>query len=84
MDITTIINAIDGEVSSRSSDRFGIKVGGELYKELVKAGKIKLATFSAFGTGAFPEELPAYAGKYFIFHDWELDDYAYAVGVPKA
>ncbi len=84
MDITTIINAIDAEISTRSSDRFGIKVGGELYKELAKAGNIKLATLAAFGTGAFPEKLPAYAGKYFIFHDWELGDYEYAVGVPKA
>ena len=73
MDIATIINAIDAEISTRSSDRFGIKVGGELYKELAKAGKIKKATF-AHATGAFPEERFAYAallqnsaGKGFTF-----------------
>jgi hypothetical protein len=84
MDISTIKTAIDNEVSTRSSDKFGIKVGGELYKELAKAGFIKLATFSVWGTGAFPQELPAYEGKYYIFHDWELDDYAFKVGTPAS
>ncbi len=84
MDFNTIKAAIDNEISIRKSDKFGIKVGGELYKELAKAGFIKKVTFSAFGTGAFPEEIPAYDGKYYIFHDWELDDYAFKVGVPAS
>jgi hypothetical protein len=84
MDISTIKAAIDIEVSTRSSGKFAIKVGGELYKELAKAGFIKLATFSAFGTGAFPQEFPAYEGKYYIFCDWELDDYAFKVGNPAS
>lgn len=83
MDIKTITNAIDHDISTRSSNKFGVKVGGELYKALASAGKIELATFSALGTGAFPHELPAYDGKYFIYHDWELADYEYKVGVPK-
>jgi hypothetical protein len=83
LDVENFCKEIDKEVSSRTSDKFGIKVGGELYKELARAGKIKLATFSIFGTGAFPEELPAYGAKYFIFVDWELDDYAFEVGVPR-
>lgn len=82
MNVEAIAREIELEVSTRNSDRFAIKVGGELYKALAKAGKIKKATFSAWGTGAFAEELPAYDGKYFIFHDWELDDQAFAVGVP--
>lgn len=84
MDINTIKTTIDNEVSTRSSDKFGIKVGGELYKELAKAGFIKMATFSAWGTGAFPQELPAYEGKYYIFHDWELDDYDFKIGTPAS
>lgn len=32
MDISTIKTEIDNEISTRSSDKFGIKVGGELYK----------------------------------------------------
>lgn len=84
MDINAIKAAIDNEISKRTSDNFGIKVGGEIYKELDKAGFIKMATFSAWGTGAFPQELPAYEGKYYIFHDWELDDYAFKVGAPAS
>jgi len=82
LDIAIISKQIDAEISSRSSNKFGIKVGGELYKELAKAGKIKKVTFSAFGTGAFPEKLPAYDGKIFIYVDWELPDDAYVVGTP--
>ena len=84
MDISTIKTAIDNEVSKRSSDKFGIKVGGELYKDLAKAGFIKLVTFSVWGTGAFPQELPAYEGKYYVFHDWNLDDYDFKVGIPAS
>lgn len=84
MDIIAIKNEIDDEVSTRSSDKFGIKVGGELYKALAKAGFVKMATFSAWGTGAFPQELPAYAGKYYIVHDWEMDDFAFKVGTPAS
>jgi hypothetical protein len=83
MDIATITNQIDHEISTRTSDGFGIKVGGDLYNALVKAGKIKKATFSALGTGAFSKELPAYNGKYFVFSDWELDDWGFEVGVPS-
>nr|WP_321507822.1 hypothetical protein [uncultured Celeribacter sp.] len=84
MQIAEIIKEIDSEISSRSSDKFGIKVGCELYIALAEAQKIKKATFSAWGTGAFPEELPAYGGKYFIYHDWELGDWDFKVGVPNA
>jgi hypothetical protein len=84
MDISTIKAAIDDKVSTRASDKFGIKVGGELYKELAKAGFIKKETFSILGLGTFAQELPAYCGKYHIFHDWELDDYAFKVGNPAS
>lgn len=80
MDITIITDAIDAEILRRSSDKFGIKVGWELYKELAMAGKIKLREFSAFGTGAFPVDLPAYNGKYFISLDWDLNDYECIIG----
>ncbi len=83
MDLNKIKAEIDREISTRKSDKFGIKVGGELYIELAKAGHIKKVSFSDWGTGAFPEELPAYHGKYYIFHDWELDDYDFKVGVPN-
>jgi hypothetical protein len=83
VDIAIITNQIDQEISTRTSDGFGIKVGSALYNALVKAGKIKKATFSAWGTGAFAEELPAYNGKYFVFSDWELGDRDFKVGVPS-
>jgi hypothetical protein len=82
MDITTITNAIDHEISTRSSGKFGIKVGSELYKALAAEGKIKAATF-AHATGAFPEARLAYDGKYAIFEDFELGDFEYKVGVPE-
>jgi len=84
MDLNTSKAAIDNEISTRKSDKFGIKVGGQLYIELAKAGYIKKVTFSAWGTDAFPEELPAYNGKYYIFHDWELGDYDFKVGTPAS
>ena len=83
MQTEEIIQKIDREISNRSSDKFGIKVGYELYLALVKAQKIKKATFSVLGTGAFPAELPAYDEKYFIYHDWELDDWDFMIGVPS-
>lgn len=84
MDINLIKAEIDNEISTKSSDKFGIKVGGELYKALAKSGFIKMTTFSAWGTGAFPQEFPAYDGKYYIFHDWEMEDYAFKVGNPAS
>lgn len=84
MELNTIKVAIDKEISTRNSDKFAIKVGGELYTALAKAGDIKKITFSAWGTGAFPEKLPAYNEKYYIFHDWELGDYDFKVGTPAS
>lgn len=83
MDIITIANAIDQEISTRSSDKFGIKVGGELYKALAEVGRIKMSKFSVLGIGAQIAEFPSYDGKYFIFHDWTLTDFAYEVGMPR-
>lgn len=84
MDLNMAKAAIDNEISTRESDKFGIKVGGKLYIELAKAGHIEKVPFTAWGTGAFSEELPAYSGKYYIFHDWELGDYDFKVGVPNS
>ena len=67
MDITIITAAIDKEIATRTSDKFGIKMGGKLYTALAKTGKISLATFSAFGTGAYLQEVPANDGKYFVY-----------------
>lgn len=84
MKIDTIKAAIDDEISTRASDKFGIKVGGELYKKLARAGMIKMANFSIWGTGEFYQKLPAYDGKYYIFHDWDLGDYEFKVGTPAS
>lgn len=84
MDIAEIKTKIDAEVSKRNSNEFGIRVGGELYKELAKSDLIKWVPFSLWGTGAFTEHLPAYEGKHFIFHDWRLADYAFEVGTPAS
>jgi hypothetical protein len=82
MEITKKIAEIDQEISTRKSDKFGIKVGGELYRALAKAGKITKEKFSWLETKLFSEELPAYDGKYFVYHDWELDDWDFKIGTP--
>ncbi len=82
MDITAIVEAIEKDVSARNSNKFGIKVGGELYKALAQTGKITKAAFSWRGVGIYAQELAAYDGKYYIFHDWELRDYDFEVGTP--
>ncbi len=71
-------------VAMRTTPDFGIKVGGELFDHLVKTGKITKKTFSVFGTGAFPLELPAYDGKHYVLDDWELGEREFQVGTPKA
>ncbi len=78
-----IIDAIDGEIAKRNSDNFGIRFSLDLFNVLVRAGNIKMATFSAFGTGAFPEQLPAYDGKYFASVDIEFDGLEFEVGIPN-
>lgn len=55
----------------------------DLVNVLVRAGKIKMAIFSAFGTGAFPEQLPAYDGKYFASVDLHIGGLEFEVGVPN-
>ncbi|MBY3141833.1 hypothetical protein HFO65_29165 [Rhizobium laguerreae] len=81
--LATIIAAIDADIAKRNSDKFGIRFSLDLFNVLVRAGKIKMATFTAFGTGAFPEQLPAYDGKYFASVDIEMDGLEFEVGVPQ-
>lgn len=78
-----IIDAIDQEIQKRGTDKIGIKFSLDLFNVLVRAGKIKMATFTAFGTGAFPEQLPAYDGKYFASVDVDFDGLEFEVGVPN-
>lgn len=82
MDLPAIVAAIDSEIAERKSDGFGVKVGGALFKALVQHGHIEKVDFSVSGTGAFNEKLPAYNGKHFVWHDWELGDDAFEVGIP--
>lgn len=84
MDINQKIAAIDAEIEKRSSPNFGIKFGVDLYRALAREGKITKATFSVFGTGAFPMEMPAYKGKYAAWDDWEIGDEDFSVGNPPA
>lgn len=49
MDFFKIKAEIDTKISTRPSNKFGIKVGGELYKELANAGLIEMTEFSAYG-----------------------------------
>jgi hypothetical protein len=80
MDIKERIKAIDGEIATRKSKNFGIKVRMDLSRALIKAGKIKKAEFTVAGTGGFPMNLPAYDGQYFVFEDWEIGDDQFEVG----
>ncbi|MFP3547425.1 hypothetical protein SB748_28900 [Rhizobium sp. SIMBA_035] len=81
--LLTIIAAIDAEIATRKNEKLGIKFSLDLFNELVKAGKINMATFTAFGTGAFPQQFPAYDGKLYAFIDLELEGLAFEVGVPN-
>ncbi|WFS69558.1 hypothetical protein CFBP4996_26565 (plasmid) [Agrobacterium leguminum] len=85
MPINEIIAEIEAQIASRPTNKFGIKVGSELYKELAKAGKVQWKTFTMEGTGLFPIDLPAYMHGnwgYATTVDWEMGDYDYKVGVP--
>ena len=85
MPIDTIIGLIDAEIGTRTSNKFGIKLGGALHKELMRVGKIQWRTFTMEGTGLFPIDLPAYLHDnwgYAATVDWGLDDYEFKVGVP--
>lgn len=81
--LDTIINAIDSEIATRPNDKFGISFSLDLFNTLARAKKIRMATFSAFGTGAFPEDLPAYDGKYFASINFDFNGLEYKVGTPK-
>lgn len=83
MNITQKIADIDAEVNKRATPDFGIRFGSDLYRELIRAGKIKKARFSIMGKGLFEEELPAYNGRYAASHDWELGDEDFEVGTPR-
>ena len=83
MNIDDKIQKIDAEIKTRSSKNFGIKVGEELFKALVKAGKIKGARFSVMGTSLFEMELPAYDSSYAVFLDIEMNEAAFEVGQPS-
>ncbi len=78
-----IIANIDAEIAKRDSDKFGIRFSLDLFNVLARAGKIKMATFTAFGIGAFPEQLPAYDGKYFASVDIDFEGLEFEVGVQK-
>jgi len=84
MNIIDKIQKIDAEIKTRSSEDFGIKVGEELFKSLVKAGKIKGAMFSIKGTSLFEMELPAYDSCYAVFLDMDMDEAAFEVGKPPS
>ncbi|TAX63344.1 hypothetical protein ELI00_37520 [Rhizobium ruizarguesonis] len=81
--LQTTIAAIDAEIATRKNEKLGIKFSLDLFNELVKAGKITMATFTAFGTGAFPQQLPAFDGRYYAFIDLDLDGLQFEVGVPN-
>jgi hypothetical protein len=50
----------------------GIKFGLDLFAGFAKRGWITKETFSAWGTGAYPEEVPAYARTHYAMADWDL------------
>ncbi|MGO7403000.1 hypothetical protein [Rhizobium ruizarguesonis] len=78
-----IIDVIDAEIAKRKNDKFGIRFSLDLFNVLVSAKMIEMATFTAFGTGAFPQRLPAYRGKYYAFVDLEMAGLEFEVGVPN-
>lgn len=81
--LNQIIAVIDADIAKRNSDKIGIKFSVDLFNALVRANKITMATFTAFGTGAFPQKLPAYDGKYYASVDLEFEGLEFEVGVPN-
>jgi hypothetical protein len=82
MDIREIIDAINIEIKTRDSHKFGIKVSEALFKELYKKDLIELALFSVEGIGVFKQKLPAYKSTYFIFISPDLEGLSFEVGKP--
>jgi hypothetical protein len=83
MAIDEIVKLIDAEISKRENDKFGIKVSENLFNKLCEEELISNEIFSAFGTGAFAMNLPAYRKKYFIFPDFELEEFQFRVGAAR-
>jgi hypothetical protein len=84
MDVKEVAKSIDSEIASRSSDRFGIKVGSALFSALAEDRLITLEKFSIMGSGLYEHELPAYQGRYVVTIDYDMDEYGFAVGTPTS
>jgi hypothetical protein len=62
-DVTSLKIKVDAALADAAPNS-GIAFGLDAYNAFWKAGHISLQTFTALGTGAFPDILPAYGNNY--------------------
>ena len=83
MNVQNTVTAIDNKIQSQGSDKVGIRMGYDLYRELWNAGHITKEKFVVEGTeDLFPVTLPAYKQRYAAWMDPDMDDDDFEVGVP--
>ena len=83
MNVQNRVTAIDTKIQSQGSDKVGIRMGYDLYRELWKAGHITKEEFVVKGTPKlFPVILPAYKQKHAAWMDPDMADDDFEVGMP--
>ena len=82
MNIATVVEQIDAQISTRSSHRFGIKMGGALYRKLFATGDVTIEKFGVAGTNFFVQDCPDYKKKYAVYMDPNMPPNDFEVGVP--
>lgn len=83
MNVQNTVTAIDTKIRSQGSDKVGIRMGYDLYRELWKAGHITKERFVVEGTKDFlPVILPAYKKKHAAWMDPNMAVDDVEVGVP--
>ena len=70
---------LDAKLTPENSN-VGIKFGEAAYRGFARRGWLSPATFTAFGTGAFPIKLPSYGGTHYAVPDFDLGDTEVIVG----
>jgi hypothetical protein len=71
---------IDAILAKHQGAKASIAFGFDLYREFARQGWLKMESFTAWGTGAFPMPVPAYRQSHFAYLDWNLPEEDFLVG----
>lgn len=74
------ISTLRDQLAAIGEKNVGIAMGYELYMECRRRGLIKMAVFSFAGSGAFPLNLPAFEGQFFVCLQEEFGDWEFQIG----